>query len=309
MRLRPSLTLLAIGLAPSLASAQPSLSVDLAAANGYVWRGVTNVNQLVLDPALALELPLHRGTLTLGAWGNFEPRRSDGARDIGTLGGQHGPLLTQSQLYAEYGGARGALSITGGATTYLYPNVGELSSTYQTVELYASVSREGLLTPSLAVWQDVWKVRGTYLEAGLGQDVPVGHGHAVSLAAAMGVSAGMRERDGQAAYFAHDGVTHAEFSATTELARGAVAFEPTVHLVLARDPWARLAAPDVQRTAKVWAGVTFKWRRPLSRVAAAIVPVIRPVLLPPVYSDGADEVESADAARVDAPARTSLQAP
>ena len=283
--------------APALAAAQSTLSVELAASNAYVWRGVTNANQPVLDPTVTLEVPVRHASLTLGGWANVESRRSDRPHDIGTLGGRPGPLVTQSQLWAELAGTRGATTISGGAATYLYPHVGDLATAYRTSELYGSVSREGLLSPSLTVYQDVHKVRGTYLEAGIAHDVPLGRAPALSLGAVMGVSAGMRERDGQTAYFARDGVTHVELSATTELARGSVGIAPTLHVVLASDPYARVASPDVQRTAKLWAGATVHWRRPLAqavRVAPRVVPrVVRPVLLPPIYSDGGDEPEGA----------------
>jgi hypothetical protein len=299
MRLPRPLLLLTALTAPAAGAAQSAVTVELAASNAYVWRGVTNANQLVLDPTVTLDVPLRHGALSFGAWGNLEPRRADGPHDIGTLGGHSGPLLTQSQLWAEASGAHGALTFTGGVTRYFYPHVAGLSAAYGTMEVYGSVARDGLLAPSLSVWRDVQKVRGTYVEGAVGQDVPLGHGHALSLGAALGVSTGMRARDGQSSYFARDGVTHAELSATSELSGGSLAFSPTVHVVLASDPLARAAAADVQRTAKLWAGATVRWRRPLTRAALAAPRVVRPYLLPAVYSDdvGGDAEDGTGAAR------------
>jgi hypothetical protein len=232
-----------------------------------VWRGVTSTNRFVLEPDVTVALPLDRArrtAVTLGAWTNIEPTRYDGAQDISPLGGAPGPLATSSQLWLEARRTLGAAAVTVGATRYLYPDVGDLSTTYATNELYAVASGEML---SLGVYYDVEKVRGAYLEGALSGDVgvPVGRGRAqaVTLSATVGYSAGQGPdaRGAQAAYFAHDGFTHAELAARTAFDFGALGLAPTAHLVLGRDALVRVTSPEHSHALKAWVGATLTWTR------------------------------------------------
>lgn len=258
-----------------------TLTADLLAATAFVWRGVTTTNRPVLGPTVTLAAPLPAGiTGVAGAWGNIEPAAYTGPHDLSTYGGARGPLLTSSQVWVE---ARHPMPADGtftlGATAYHYPNVGELARSYDTGELYAVAAGGGAFAPSLGVWVDAWKVRGAYAEAGLshGTTVPaavpgwLGRGRTVTLGATLGFSAGDGASDGTSAYFAGNGLTHADLSATTEVGLGAIAILPTAHLVLGRDPMTRIVAPDATRATKLWVGASLHWTgavRAARRVAA-----------------------------------------
>src|SRR5215208_3326001 len=82
-------------------TAQPTLSADVGLNSQFVWRGVTSTNRFVIEPEMMLDVPLRGSTFTLGVWGNIEPVRYDGARDLSSLGGLPGPFVTQSQGWAE----------------------------------------------------------------------------------------------------------------------------------------------------------------------------------------------------------------
>jgi len=261
--------------APVLLAAQrPTVTADLGLYSAYVWRGVTSTNRFVLEPDVTVALPMGRArrtAVTLGAWTNIEPTRYDGAADISPLGGAPGPAATSSQLWLEARRTLGTAAVTLGATRYLYPDVGDLSTTYATNELYVVASGESLLgaalSPSFGVYYDVQKVRGAYLEGALSGDVgvPVGRGRAqaVTLSATVGYSAGQGPdaRGVQAAYFAHDGLTHAELAARTALDFGAIGLAPTAHLVLGRDALVRVTSPDHSHALKAWVGATLTWTR------------------------------------------------
>lgn len=285
--------------APDTVNRRPQLSVDVAVTNAFVWRGVTNVNRPVVDPELTLSFPRAWGALTVGYWGNLEPARYRGASVISSYGGAAGPPLTMHEVWVE--GSRelsrfGGGTLTAGVTNYLYPQTADLARDYQTSEVYASFASAAPLAPTLAVWHDVRKVRGTYAEASVAQSLPVGalrgvgrligRARTLDLSAAVGMNAGMGERaDGsQSAYFARSGVTHVELGASTAIAAGAVTLAPTVHVILARDEWARHTTPDALHRTKAWLGVSVQWSgavtpRPLAPLGARRLAAVQ---LPPL---------------------------
>ena len=277
----PRRSLLAGLLAATLAAtaapavAQPVLAGELALGSSWVWRGVTTTNRPVLQPTLTLTLPVGPAALTMGAWGNVEPARYDGARDITSLGaagtrpGPH-PFVTQSQLWVETGRTRGRTALTAGLATSLYPHMGGLDTDFNTAELYGTVALDVPFAPRLSLWQDLRAVHGSYAELAIGHERPlVGRGRPVGTLAVellAGVAGGEAAHDGDApAYFAHDGLTHLEGSATATLAVGAARVAPTVHLVYGRDPWTRVTAPDRHQRLKLRVGATVGWERALGR--------------------------------------------
>lgn len=258
--------------ATPLAPARLALTVDLALNSAFVSRGVTTTNRFVLQPDLLLEVPLGRAgrtTVTLGGWTNIEPSLYDGPRDISPLGGASGPAATASELWAEVRRETRVGELALGATRYLYPDVGTLAETYATTEIYAVAAGESLLgvplSPSVAAYVDVQKVRGAYVEGSVAVDVGVPlrrrPAHTVTISARLGYSAGQGEdaRGAQAANFAGDGFTHAELAARTDFDFGALSVAPNAHLILGRDALVRVLAPDRSRAAKLWLGATLTW--------------------------------------------------
>jgi hypothetical protein len=262
------------------AAAQSTLTVDLALNSAFVWRGVTSTNRPVIDPTLLLTVPAKGTSLTFGGWANAEPGHYDGEHDISALAGNRGPLVTASQLWVEAARGVKAATVTLGATRYLYPDVGTVSTTYATNEVYGIAAFSGALAPSLAVYYDVQKVRGAYLELGLKRDValPVPHISALSFGASVGYSAGQGTHQGveQTAYFSHDGVTHVDLSVKTSYVVGRFAVNPTAHLVAGRDEWTRVTAPGESHGMKGWLGASVSWAGALSHARAASAPVAAP---------------------------------
>jgi hypothetical protein len=242
------------------ASAQVTLSADVGLNSQFVWRGVTSTNRFVIEPELTLAVPLRGSTLTLGAWGNVEPVRYDAARDISSLGGLPGPLITQSDLWAELGRSMRGVDAAVGAHRYLYPRVGDLAR-YNTVELYASASAEGFLSPSVDVAYDVARIRGAYVEAGVSRGITGDRLGAVTVGLLAGFSAGMATdpSDRDLAYFDRDGVTHIDASATASFSIGRITVTPEAHFIFARDALATVVEPDATRRTKLWFGSTLHW--------------------------------------------------
>ena len=245
--------------APSVA-AQTTVAADVAMNGQFVWRGVTSTNRFVIQPEVTLAVPLRGSTFTLGAWGNIEPVAYTGPNDLSSLGGLPGPLVTQSDLWAELSREVRGLDAAFGAHTYLYPNVGDLAK-YNTVELYASASADAFISPSLNVTYDVARIRGAYIETGLSRAITGDRHGAVNLAVLAGFSAGMaadpRGRD--LAYFERDGLSHIDASASASLTIGRVSIAPEAHVIFARDPLATVISPNATRRTKLWFGTTLHW--------------------------------------------------
>ena len=259
IRLAPLALLASLGLAKTV-RAQASVSAEVALNSQYVWRGVTSTNRFVIQPDLSVSAPLRALTFTLGAWGNIEPARYDSPGDISSLGGLPGPLVTQSELYAEVSGAAFGVDAALGAQVYLYPHVNDLAQ-YNTTELYGTASVESFVSPSLTVAYDVARIRGAYFEAALARAITGERRGAVTLNLAAGFSAGQADdphgRD--LAYFERDGLTHVDASATGTLQLGRFTLAPEAHVVIGYDPLATVTAPDVSRRAKLWFGTTVSW--------------------------------------------------
>jgi hypothetical protein len=243
------------------AAAQPSLYGDVGFNSQFVWRGVTSTNRLVVQPEMMFDVPVRSLTFTVGAWGNIEPARYDGPRDLSSLGGVPGPLITQSQLWAAMSETVAKrVDATLGVQGYLYPRIGNLAD-FDTVELYGNASIDAFISPAVSINCDIARVRGAYIEAGLSRAVTSERRGSVSVAVLAGFSAGQAEdpsgRD--VAYFRRDGLTHIETSATASFPIGPIAISPEAHLIVAHDDLATVVAPDLTRRAKAWFGTTLRW--------------------------------------------------
>lgn len=251
----------ALTITPCVGGAQAAVAADVAFNSQYVWRGVTSTNRPVLQPDLSIAVPFRRLTFTTGAWGNVEPVRYDGPRDLSSLGGLPGPLVTQSEFWAEL-----ATSLTErmdaslGAQGYFYPHVGDLAD-YDTVELYSTLTLNGRVSPTVTVSYDVARIRGAYVETSVSSDITGDRHGSVTVGLAAGYSAGQSEdpQGRDVSYFARDGLTHLDGSVSASVAMGPVAFAPEAHVIYAHDALATVVAPDATRRVKLWVGTTLRW--------------------------------------------------
>ncbi|HUQ79656.1 MAG TPA: hypothetical protein VM076_00890, partial [Gemmatimonadaceae bacterium] len=242
-------------------TAQLRTNADVAFNSHFVWRGVTSTNRLVIQPEVLLSAPVRGVTVLAGVWGNIEPVRYDGARDLSSLGGLPGPLVTQSQLWLELSGTiAGRLDATVGAQGYFYPHVGDLSQ-WTTGEVYISASAESFVSADVNVAYDFAQIRGTYVEGGLSRAITGERKGELTLGVAAGYSAGQAEdpRGRDLAYFERDGLTHVDASATATFNVGRVAFAPEAHVIFAHDSFAAITGPTDSRRTKLWLGTTLRW--------------------------------------------------
>lgn len=256
-------------LLPGAASGQVSLTGDAGAFNAYVWRGVTLTNQFVLQPDLYLTIPAGGGSVVLGGWGSIDAGQyDDPANDLSEGGGTSSFNATEVDLWAEYSRALGpAVTGTFGGILYLFPNeAGLTNEVNRTAEIYGKLQAGVPLSPKLAAWYDVDKVKGLYLEGSIAQPVVI-PGFPVTFGALAGFSAsqGINDSDPtEVANFSRNTLTHVDLSATGALGLGPVTLSPTFHFLILNDDWAKITKPGVSRDVKAWLGATLTWSQALT---------------------------------------------
>ena len=272
MRRSLLLTSLAIALVARPAAAQATLTTDASLVGSFVWRGLTFVNRPVVQGDLGLAAPLLGGTVSSGIWANAEPADYTGATALRMVqAGKRGPAVTVLAPWADWTVATGRLATTVGGTAYWYPRASTgflYAETFNTSEIYAKVAVTAPLSPRLAIYQDVRKVKGTYAEASVAQPlaafVPAAKRIALSLGATVGASWGEQPKGAETWLYAHDGLAYVDLSASGAVALRAVTVAPTIHLVFDHDEATQLDdALGAVAKRKVWAGATLSWARAL----------------------------------------------
>jgi hypothetical protein len=256
------LALVPLSLVSSRGQAQATWSGTATIASAYVWRGVTTTNRPVIQPEVGLDVPFRGTTLSFGAWASVEPARYNGPSDISAVYGLlPGPAFTQYSAWAHVATELPGVSLSGGAETFLYPSVADLASLYNTVELTLSASLALPLAPTITAWYDVGAVRGAYFETSIWFEQQF-RGLPVRFSLSTGINAGQGPDRNEAnqAYFARKGITHLEFSATSDYHLGALVLSPSAHVIHGIDPWVRVTAPERQRSTKFWIGTAVSWR-------------------------------------------------
>lgn len=129
----------------------PEWKVDATATytSKYIWRGIMQLN----DPALQPSLNINKGGFTFNVWGSYDLTGKN----------NHKNKFTEIDLTAEYAFTFGDFSFPVGIISYQFPNTTFAS----TNELYAGVSYNWIVTPTLKVYQDVDQTHGQYVNLSL----------------------------------------------------------------------------------------------------------------------------------------------
>ena len=254
----------------SPATAQVTLGADAAFFSSYVWRGLSLTNKFVIQPDAYVTVPLGPTGLTVGGWANIEPSKYDNVPDdISEGGGLAGPDLTEFDWWAELGIPVGSVvTLTPGATGYIYPNDGGLTEDNNTVEIYGKVAFSTFLSPKLSVYYDVDKIKGAYIEAGVSQGFSLTPALPLTLGALAGFSAGQEVNSSdpnELANFNESGLTHVDLSLSLPFSAGPVSINPAFHFVILNDEFTKItkttsSPPFVdQADTKIWFGATISW--------------------------------------------------
>ena len=239
--------------APATAQEAFLVRADLELATRYVWRGLSS----------------GRPEVTFGLLGSRSGRSSYTSAGIWTLGlpvglnepqsnrqgatGTMVPLENELDVWVEHARALGPFRIAFGGTYYIYNDfifdADDPNAIPNTVELYGRAEHRGLvlgdlqLAPKVAVWHDVHHVRGTYLETSLTGRLPAWANSGVYLGVLTGWSLGQSVNGDQGAYFATDGLTHADFSITLPwIEVKSVAYTAAFHYQINVDDFTRMTS-------------------------------------------------------------------
>jgi hypothetical protein len=265
------------------AAAQVTVGADLGLFSDYVWRGITYTNKFVLQPDAYLTFPTGPASFTAGGWFNIEPGKYDGASDISESGGESSFDVAEFDWWGEFNYPYQKANFTLGATGYVFPNDNGFTKDFNTVEIYGKVALSGVpLSPKLAAWYDVDKVKGLYVEGSVSHTIqPKDQPFSVVLGALAGFNSGQDanlDANGipQADFFnfADDGFTHLDLSAAVPFSAGPLSISPAVHVVVTGDDATKFTKIDPatgelnSKDVKVWFGGTISWSKALGEAPA-----------------------------------------
>ena len=260
----------ALGL-PSPASAQVYLGLDATLSSPYVCRGVTRANGWVVQPEGFLGLKAGGGFLSGGAWASYE-LGSAGPNDLSDLG-TGGAGLAELNYWGQGTWSLGLVQAALGGIHYTFrgtaPSAGRTRAD-NTTELYVELrGTSKYVVPGLALWLDVDRVHGAYVEGSV--TVPVLANPLAKPFVALITRATVGYTVGQeGAYFARAGVTHVDFAASSDVTLRPLRV-PTVlrlegHVQFSTDDATRptSARPnEARRSGKLWAALALRFFPPI----------------------------------------------
>jgi hypothetical protein len=124
----------------------PTVDFDVTFNSKYVWRGQLLVDDWVAQPSVNVGL----GNFTFNVWGNYELTDEN----------ESDKKFTEIDLTLDYTFQIGKFSIPVGLIHYMFPNT-EFDAT---TEIYAGVSYDWIVSPSLTIYQDLDAAAGgTYV--------------------------------------------------------------------------------------------------------------------------------------------------
>jgi hypothetical protein len=247
---------------PRSAQAQATVGADLGLFSGYVWRGISVTNRPVGQPNAYVAFPAGKTTVTVGGWANVDLGRYDDSDDFSQSGGVSSFNVAEFDPWAEVSVPAGKATLTGGVIGYVFPNDFGFTDELNTWEVYGKVGLAVPLSPKLAVYYDVDKVNGAYLEGSVAHSVPLGS-VSLALGALAGFSAGQAEADDpdELNNFAENGFTHLDLSAGVPFPVGIFSITPALHFVVNGDENTKFTSPGEENDVKLWGGFTISWSR------------------------------------------------
>src|SRR5437870_6941075 len=151
---------------PRCSYAQVYAGLDATLTSPYVWRGITRANGWVAQPEGFLSAKAGGGFLSAGAWASYELGAA-GPDDLSDLGaGQAG--LAELDYWGQANWSLGLFQASLGGIRYTFRGTAPTARRTRadnTTELYVDVrATSKYIVPGVAVWLDVDRVRGAYIE-------------------------------------------------------------------------------------------------------------------------------------------------
>jgi len=257
----------------SPAAAQVTVGWDAALFSSYVWRGVTFTNKPVFQPDLYLTVPVGKASITAGGWANVDIGKYDGTTDLSESGASSAFNFAEFDWWGEIGVPVGVATLTGGATGYIFPNDVGFTKTSNTVEVYGKIALSTPLSPKLAAWYDVDKIKGLYVEGSVSHGIPLGAA-TLNLGALAGWTGGQEIDSDVSSNFDDKGLTHVDLSASAGFSAGPLSITPSIHGIIGNDrrtKYTKSASNTYgfnDTSLKLWGGVTISWSKALGGAAA-----------------------------------------
>jgi hypothetical protein len=232
---------------------------------------VSLTNRPVGQPNVYVAIPAGNASVSVGGWANVDLGRYDDGDDFSQSGGESSLNLSEFDPWAEVSVPVGKATLTGGVVGYVFPNDFGVTDDFNTWEVYGKVGLGVPLSPKLALYYDVDKVNGAYLEGSIGQSVPLGSSLSLNLGALAGLSAGQAESDSpdELNNFLENGFTHLDLSAGLPFTAGIFSITPVIHFLVNGDDVTKLTSPGDESDVKLWGELTVSWSRALGATAAA----------------------------------------
>ena len=233
--------------APALALGPLDAEAELPVYSKYVWRGMMNVDDYVLQPSASLSLMGFKA----GFWGNVD------LTDIN----EQSMKFTEVDWTLGWGMSLPFLDFGLGLIYYTFPQIDDASTT----ELYLSAKVNVILSPSLVIYQDLDAIKGGYWDFNIGHDFALGETAKLNLSGGVGLGS----QSYMEGYFTGGGffVPDTDFgtSATDARIRAAIPFHPIPFFTITPSvTWTTLlgdAKDAVDGNDAIWEGKTdaFYW--------------------------------------------------
>jgi hypothetical protein len=166
---------------------KPDVAFGATLATKFVHRGMTLVDNPVLQPELAIEMPTNWGDrIGLAAEASMDLRNDTGGA---WFPDGHAGRFTQIEFQGSYERRFGDLAIRGGVHSYNLPNGLEFPNGERggTTEAFVRASAEVLeANPYVSVHYDFDEVRGAYYVAGIAEDIPIDEKWSIALDGSIG---------------------------------------------------------------------------------------------------------------------------
>lgn len=160
--------------APALALGPLDVEAELPVYSKYVWRGMVNVDDYVLQPSLGLGV----FGFQLGVWGNMDLTDVNSSDLLDTKG-----EFTEVNYTLGWGMSLPFLDFGAGLIYYDFPKFDGA----ETSEFYLSAKVNVILSPSLVIYQDLDAIKGGYWDLGIGHDFALGETSKLEMTAGLGL--------------------------------------------------------------------------------------------------------------------------
>jgi hypothetical protein len=155
---------------PTADASKPTAAIDLGIFSQYIWRGFElSHNSVVIQPSVTLG---YEG-FSFNMWGNMDT-------DLKTRGSDaHTSRYTETDLTLSYAKAFGPVKLTGGYIYYALggtPPAGSQdinASSLDSQEVFASVTLDTILSPTLSVYREIAHAPAWYVNFGISHSQPI----------------------------------------------------------------------------------------------------------------------------------------